>query len=120
MNLSGEWMYFGCGREAGHYIFTASGRKLLEHKFDRLGHCFDGSLPPQPEEKLYLASFSRLGGWGLSALAWWDRSVDKRGASNSVIFAPSLTISPDEMLTEAQTKFPWVFNRLPQPLELQR
>ena len=49
----------------------------------------------------------------MTALSFWDYSVDKRGGSNSIIFAPSLTISPEDILSEAQRRFPQVFARLP-------
>lgn len=81
---------------------------------------FDGILGPQPESNsnLYKASFSRLGGWGYSALSWWDRSKDTRSGSNSTILAPDLRIHPKEMLKEAVTRFSWVFSRLPQEIIL--
>jgi len=40
-------------------------------------------------------------------VAFWDYSV---------VFAPSLTIEPGELLAEAQRRFPEVFGRLPQPV----
>lgn len=113
-----DWMYFGCRSSggAGHYL--SSPRGDAPRQWDRL-NTFDGKLAPQPERELYLAALSRLGGWNLSALSWWDRSVDRRGQSNSIIFAPSLDIAPDTMLAEAQRIFPWVFARLPQQVRLQ-
>lgn len=68
-------------------------------------------------EYTYAAPLSRLGGWNLSALSWWDRSQDTHPGSNSTIFAPGLTITAEEMLTEAQRRFPWVFSRLPETLK---
>lgn len=115
-----EWLYFGCHRVPGHYVFKegmrrhcrpyGSGMRDLER--------FDGMLPPQGDSTAYLATVSRLEGWGLTALAFWDYSVDKRGGCNSVVFAPSLTITPDELFIEAQKRFPQVFDRLPQPVRL--
>lgn len=110
-------MYFGCGREAGHYLWDQYGHKITYGPTPRRLN-LDGVLAPQPEKDLYVASFSRLGGWGLSALSWWDRSVDRRPASNSIIYAPSLTITPEEMLAASKDAFPWVFARLPQELVL--
>jgi hypothetical protein len=116
------WLFFGCGpRENGHYLLTQSGEKLFaygSHPNAWLrSMCWDGNLAPQPEPApeslIYRAAFSRLGGWGYSALSWWDRSADKRGKSNSTILAPSLTIEPEAMLAEAQQRFPWAFSRLP-------
>ena len=45
--------------------------------------------------------------------------MDKRGGCNSIVFAPSLTITADELLAEAQRRFPQVFGRLPQPVVLE-
>jgi hypothetical protein len=110
------WIYFGCKDRPGHYAFGENGYNLpYGHALSRwIGH-LDGTLPPQPEsaEVLYVAAFSRLGGVGCSALAWWDRSVDKRGACNSAVLAPSLTIEPRAMLLEARERFLWVFGRQP-------
>ena len=44
--------------------------------------------------------------------------MDKRDKSNSIVFAPALTITPDELLAEAQTRFLRVFGRLPQAVRL--
>lgn len=117
------WIYFGCGQEAGHFLHDEKGRQtMVARELNRRLQMFDGMLAPRTadggEATLYAASFSRLGGYGLSALSWWDRSVDSRPASNSIIFAPTLTISADEMLAEAQRRFPWVFLRTPQPVAL--
>lgn len=117
--LVSTWLYFGCGHGSGHYLFDVRGRSPGgAREFDRL-RALDGKLAPQPEreDQLYLAAFSRLEGWGCCALSWWDRSVDKRPASNSILFAPGARL-PDTMLAEAQAQFPWVFSRLPQPVKL--
>lgn len=113
------WFYFGCGRrEAGHYCFDHTGQKVWGSVTGIQWSRFDGMLPPQPERERYVASFSRLGGWGKAALSWWDGSVDGRPQSNSTVLCPNINISPAEMYAEAQRVFPWVFSRLPQPLKL--
>lgn len=112
--MSEGWVYFGCGRGSGHYTFSETGRSV-PWELDRLLCRFDGKLPPQPEleKDLYRPVFSRLGGLRRSSIAWWDRSVDKRPGSNSVVFAPGLTIEAADMLAEAKRRFPWVFARCP-------
>lgn len=111
-----KWIYFGCLHGPGHYAFTEG---MRSHRWDGRDIArFDGILPPQDDAAPYIATVSRLEGWGLSALAFWDYSVDKRGGCNSIVFAPSLTITPDELLAEAQTRFPQVFGRLPQAVRL--
>lgn len=116
--MSGKWYYFGCRDQAGHYLFDQSGQENYGYGPERPLGQFDGCLAPQPERDLYVAAVSRLGGVGYTALAWWDRSVDKRPASNSIIFAPGLDGDPAELLAEAERRFPWVFSRLPQPVTL--
>lgn len=113
-----QWLYFGCHRQAGHYLFREGMRQIgYDRKLERLTH-FDGKLPPQDSAEPYIATVSRLEGWGVSALAFWDYRVDKRGGCNSVVFSPSLTITPLELLFGAQDRFPVVFGRLPHPVRL--
>lgn len=111
-----QWLYFGCHQHPGHYLFT-EGMRRASYDLNRLSH-LDGCLPPQNDTTPYIATASRLEGWGMSALAWWDYSVDKRGGCNSVVFAPSLDIAPADLLAEAMRRFPQVFERLPQPVQL--
>jgi hypothetical protein len=81
--------------------------------YEKLGQ-FDGTLPPRDSTVGYVATLSRLGGWGLSALAFWDYTVDKRGGCNSVFFAPSLTISAEDLIVGAKAQFPQVWARMPE------
>lgn len=113
-----EWIYFGCHCKAGHYLFFQGMRSFNRHGWPRELAGFDGMLPSQTDTAGYIATVSRLGGWGLTALAFWDYSVDKRAGCNSIVFAPSLTIMPEELLAEAKMRFPEVFGRLPQPVRL--
>ena len=113
-----KWLYFGCHKVAGHYVFGEGMRSHSQRYGSRDLSRLDGMLPPQTDTAPYIATVSRLEGWGVSALAFWDYSVDKRGGCNSVVFAPSLTIAPEELLAEARRRFPEVFGRLPQPVRL--
>jgi hypothetical protein len=108
----GKWFYFGCYRQPGHYVFVPGMGGAYGSKYEKLSN-FDGSLPPR-DPTGYIASVSRLGGWGLTALAFWDYTVDKRGGCNSVFFAPSLTITAEELLAGAKQHFPQVWERLPE------
>jgi hypothetical protein len=112
-----QWLYFGCHREAGHYVFKEGMSHCGDYQLTKLSR-FDGALPSQDNTAPYIATVTRLEGWGFTALAFWDYSVDKRGGSNSVIFAPSLTIEPLELLDEARVRFYTVFERLPVPVQL--
>lgn len=98
------WLYFGCHREAGHYLWLPGMRHTYAIKFglDKLVN-LDGQLVPKGiNEAQQLAAFSRLGGYRYAALSWWDRSVDKRGACNSTVFAPEPIESAEAMLAEAR------------------
>lgn len=106
-----HWLYFGCHEEAGHFLHGIRMRRTYEPR--ALNH-FDGLLAPQDASDPYIATFSRIGGWGLSAISFWDYSVDKRGKSNSIFYAPTLALQPQEMLEAAKRGFPSVFARLPQ------
>lgn len=113
-----KWFYFGCHREPGHYLFREG---MFRHYYDETTkklERFDGMLAPQNTKDPYIATISRLGGWGFTALSFWDYSVDNRGGCNSIIFAPSLSIHHDDLLSEAEKRFPEVFNRLPYPVRL--
>jgi hypothetical protein len=112
-----QWLYFGCYRQSGHYVFDEGMHREYRHETRRLSN-FDGALPAQDDATPYVATISRLGGFNMTALAFWDYSVDKRGGSNSIIFAPGLEIDPEQLLSEAQRRFPRVFARLPQPVTL--
>lgn len=113
-----QWFYFGCHEGPGHRLFEPGMHRAVVNVLWQKLQNFDGLLPPQDTNKECLATVTRLPSFGVTALAFWDYSVDKRGGSNSVIFAPSLTISPAELLSEAHTKFPQVFSRLPEPVTL--
>jgi hypothetical protein len=118
-----RWCYFGCGPgSAGHYLF-AEDRQTIRAALgsaEAVIEKWDGVLPPHPQrtEDLYRATISRVPGLGLTALAWWDRSQDSRVGGNSAIYAPFPEAGPNWLIEEGQRVFPWVFARLPQPLEL--
>lgn len=115
--MNKQWFYFGCHGQAGHHVFDEKMYREHRQETRRLSN-FDGALPAQDDTTPYVATISRLGGFNMTALAFWDYSVDKRGGSNSVIFAPGLDMTPEQLLVEAQRRFPKVFGRLPQPVSL--
>lgn len=108
-----DWFYFGCYERPGHYVFRTGMRSAYGTIGEKLTR-FDGCLAPQSTSEGYVATISRLGGWGMTALSFWDYTVDKRGGCNSNFFAPSLTISAEEMLAGAAEHFPHVWKRLPE------
>jgi hypothetical protein len=113
-------LYFGCWGQVGHYLWDPRGEhpkddtmptELRRNKIDgvyapvfglRPGYNYDRE---QPEGRARLAYVS---GW--TVLAFWDRSCDRRGASNSAFlleghfdFAGALAL--------ARATFPSIFER---------
>jgi hypothetical protein len=115
-----NWIYFGCGKSGttGHYLLDRYGHSIrMDHPLYRRIDKFDGAFAPLSRVP-YIASMTRLGGLGVSALSWWDNSVDTRPGSNSIVYIPSLTTPPDRALEAAKQVMPWVFDRLPRALAL--
>jgi hypothetical protein len=116
--------YFGCGpeNEAGHYLHKPNGTKVWATRGDADPDHFmqklDGVLAPLSSRKGYVATFSTLGPLHRSALSWWDYSADSRGGCNSIVFADGMDWTAEGLLAEAQARMPWVFARLPQPIQL--
>lgn len=109
-----KWLYFGCYQQAGHYLFQEGMRgQYYDRAIEKLTR-FDGMLAPQDSTLPYIATVSRLEGFGVSALSFWDYSVDKRGGCNSIFFAPYLDISPSAFIHDAAARFPEVWARLPE------
>jgi hypothetical protein len=118
--MDDQWRYFGVmpghTGTSGHFVYGERCRRLVQRHGSRDLSRFDGVLPPQTNITPYVATVSRLEGWGLTALAFWDYSVDPRGGSNSIVFAPTLDITPEALLEGAVLRFPEVFARLPRPI----
>jgi hypothetical protein len=113
------WRYFGCVNEAGHYLFDENMKKVWGPEYTKLSK-LDGLLPSQADRQEYVATFSRLDGWGVCAIAFWDCSVDNRAGSNSAFFVDDLGIPPSIMFEEAQDRFPSIFKRLPKEVVLSK
>ena len=117
--------YFGCWRDSGHYLKHPGGSSV--HSADekvRPWKMIDGCLPParrdRPDRRGYARVLKEAGqgkaalhykdGW--TAIAFWDRSVDKRGASNSAFFVRG-THSWEDAVRIARKHFPSVWKRFP-------
>lgn len=115
------WMYFGCRAvgQKGHYLEIVRPRPLgFNYEQQRIFETFDGKLAPRilghdPFEtrNFYEAAITRFGGMGISALSWWDPSVDSRPGSNSIVFAPSPSASPETIYRGFARFFPQVEGR---------
>lgn len=108
------WLYWGCSRDVGHYLFdeTLSPARDASGRHPHPLAQFDGTLCEFGAAP-YVATLTRLGGLGYSALAFWDRSLDSRVGSNSIFFAPSLRIAPESILRGAEIHFPSIVARMP-------
>jgi hypothetical protein len=65
-------------------------------------------METRPEAPQGQADLVFVDGW--TVIAYWDRSQDTRGASNSA-FAAEGRHSFAELLTAAKEQWPWVFER---------
>lgn len=110
--MSGVY-YFGCIRQSGHYLFESHGGKAVSSRksmYDFWMYRLDGVLAPQDlREKQGPTARHEM--HSHTVLSFWDRSVDKRGACNSILFVPGI-MSFTEALEKAREAFPEVFARL--------
>lgn len=102
-------LYFGCIGGAGHYLHDDRTRRHFRR--DAQGQpwdAIDGSLCPPGPQLEGRALVHHRDGW--TALAFWDRSVDHRGNSNSAFFIDATVDFPDA-LQAAKDAWPEVFAR---------
>jgi hypothetical protein len=113
-----KFFYFGCMDQVGHHVFSSPRAYELEDRravSDVLyrnpwGIAIDGGLCKSGAEQEGIALIHHKNGW--TALAFWDRSVDKRGKSNSVFLAIG-EFEFDQMVAMAKQFFPEVIARFP-------
>lgn len=111
VNLSGE---------LGHYLFRPGMRSVNQHSLPGNFPCrpdaLDGGLLPQNKDEIEgRVSWWRTQGWTI--LAFWDRSGDSRGNSNSA-FVIRGEMFIDDALDLAKEAFPEVFARMKFEVEL--
>ena len=111
--------YFGPWDRAGHFLCDETGRTVL-HRPEARGTFpwadweIDGKLQPHRsgcDRRSYCGCGSSPEGQALiyhkdgwTALSFWDRSVDTRGACNSTYFAEG-TYTFEQMVGMAKTRF---------------
>ena len=110
--------YFGNiadGNSSGHNLyvsqhFSASWDQRKEQPWEY--YHLDSRLAPEDKQQVQgRCSVHLKGGW--MAIAFWDRTGDRRGASNSVfLFDKHERISFDDALNLAKEVFPKIFARL--------
>ena len=102
-------LYFGCVEGVGHFLHARKLQTLRWGGRIEWMRRLDGLLPPQ--DCLEIEGEARLHvmhGW--TVIAFWDRSIDSRGKSNSVFFVPGVR-SWEYALSAARDAFPSVFAR---------
>lgn len=110
-----EIYFFGCWRDVGHYMHVPDGRRCWDVATP-WGHDIDSRLCPNgknrdrriADEVEGHAAIHHKNGW--TGLAWWDRSVDKRGACNAGLYARA-TLNAQQILAIGRAQFPSVFGR---------
>lgn len=122
-----ECFYFGCIDGPGHY-FRGPGNTSrvyeLEHELTTLFAGIDGKLcwnSPRTTRDQYdrrdetegRAFVTHRGGW--TALAFWDRSVDRRGACNSAFFVRG-TLTFAQIVRVARHRWPKLWSRFTFPV----
>lgn len=109
--------FFGCWNgSVGHYMHTPGGGTVYEKTATPWGFSVDSSLAPRGpnstrdrrEEIEGHAALHYKEGW--TALAWWDRSVDTRGACNAGLYAKGRFDEAD-MLELGRRYFPKIMSR---------
>ena len=121
--------YFGCWDGTGHHLWTSDGR-FAPHTLRLPWTGLDGTLCGDPaladmrgrssREPLYwpgddahqpqgVARLHHRDGW--TALAWWDRSEDRRYGSNSAFVAEG-TLTAAEIVERGAGAFPSVWRRI--------
>jgi len=118
--------YFGPWDRAGHFLHDERGNSVLGEQ--RSGFPWDESTSSHGVDcQLQPGCYLRDGRWkhgaeiegqalihhkdGWTALSFWDRSVDTRGACNSTYFAEG-TFTFDEMVAMAKERFSFRWNKM--------
>lgn len=102
----------GCYEQAGHYLFAPYMRSPGRAEGHRQMNFLDGQLAPEGTgQKQFEAKFWRLSGFAFkdySAFSWWDRTVDSRSGSNSIIYVPGHIVDQITMVSLARKYFPQI------------
>ena len=126
-----KMFYFGAWDSAGHYLTDERGHSIYREdrgSFPWREGTIDGRLAPhargcfgdhdqtyagrrcrEDEAPQGVALVHHLNGW--TALAFWDRTIDSRPASNSAFFAEG-DYTFDQMVDMAKSRFAKRWNRM--------
>lgn len=100
-------LYFGWVSGGGHFLRS---KNYPYPKYDSTpwGNQIDSGLAPRPDIVDGKISEHHKDGW--TAIAFWDRSGDRRPNSNTAFFVPC-TMTTSELLEWARKQWPDVFGR---------
>jgi hypothetical protein len=116
--------FWGCVQSVGHYLWGFKGGRLANVRHDGRvpWKLVDGVLCPGADHNGYAESYRQVEGQaklhhrdGWTALAWWDRSVDRRGGANAALFARGV-LPAQEVVRLGRDRFQFVMQRFDYPI----
>ena len=109
----GPCFYFGCKKQAGHFLFNEQGwqaSRSSEIELPFRYHILDGGLLPAGRPEVQgEAVLVHIGSH--TVVSFWDRSVDTRGGCNSSFVIPS-HVDFSTAIAISKERFPWVWERI--------
>jgi hypothetical protein len=105
-------LFHGCYKQVGHFLFNEDGSRVWYSQTKSLGfssYILDGALLPNDETREGVCYLSCINGWTI--VAFNDRSVDSRPASNAC-FLYEENVPFSIVLTEARSRMKWFFDRI--------
>jgi hypothetical protein len=115
MKPDAEILYFGCLNRIGHDLHSKRGTRTypLDEVLPWGDHIDAGFLPQRGIQQQGQACSAHKSGW--TAVAFWDRSVDRRHGSHSTFIVHD-DVTAEELITEARRQWPEVFARFNFPV----
>jgi hypothetical protein len=122
-------LYFGCWKQAGHYLHGPNGMGVYrnhglppdlpwDERIMDTGFLKNGKVPDKPDGRVFWTCGGANAFW--YAFYWWDRSVDTRGACNSGFYVRGFGWPEmKDAFSYACEKYPMVVRRQKFPLILQ-
>lgn len=113
-----EMIFFGCGKEVGHYLYTKGGWRMnydARKKLPFAEMILDSGLLKDVPMTEGLATISVIRGW--TVVSFWDNSVDKRPNSNAAFIYPK-SMTFEEMIEISREQLPWFWKRFKSPIQL--
>lgn len=106
--MNNEVLYFGCLRAVGHFLHRTLNREVRFECQPWRNNLDGGLLDSLPRQTEGVVVTAKKDGW--TVIAFWDRSVDSRGNSNSAFLIQG-DVTAEELLELARNQWPEVFSR---------